>query len=257
MRIQKLVSPESLDEACELIKGKNKILGGGTFLAMTDVLIPTAIDLSKLGLDYIKEEPDGIRIGAYTSLHTLETSEVIEKYYGSAIKEAVKNIVGVQFRNSVTAGAAIYKRFGFSDLLTAFLAAGAELVLHRAGHISIDEFVTDPIKNDILTEIILPLNIVSAASYSMRNSYADYAILNLTYIRTESAHRIAVGARPMRATLARDTMAYLDGGGCNLKEAAEMCSEELVFGSNMRASGEYRRQICKVLTERALVKGGI
>lgn len=259
MRIKQLVIPETLEEAYGYVSAgaKNRILGGTTFLSMTNVNIPTAVDLSKLGLNFICEQTDGVHIGAYTTLHELETSEIIAEHYALAIKDSVRNIVGVQFRNSVTAGAAVYSRYGFSDLLTVFLALNAEIILYKFGRISLEAFIENPQKRDILTEIILPTNIVGAAACSMRNSFADYAILNLAYAKTAISHRMAVGARPGRAALARDTMAYLDNGGSDIEVAAQICADELVFGTNMRAGADYRREICRVLARRLLAKEGV
>ncbi len=37
-------------------------------------------------------------------------------------------------------------------------------------------------------------------------------------------------------------------------EVVEMVTEELIFGSNMRGSAEYRQAICKVLVKRAIME---
>ena len=57
--------------------------------------------------------------------------------------------------------------------------------------------------------------------------------------------RCAVGARPGRAALLR-------GLPADASEAAEYAAEKLSFGSNLRGSEEYRRQICRVLVRRAI-----
>ena len=46
-----------------------------------------------------------------------------------AMRESVKDIVGVQFRNLATVGGSIFGRFGFSDVLTLFMAVGASVEL--------------------------------------------------------------------------------------------------------------------------------
>ena len=56
------------------------------------------------------------------TLRQIEQSEAVKKLCGDGIEEAVRHIVGVQFRNQATVGGSIYGRFGFSDVLTAFLA---------------------------------------------------------------------------------------------------------------------------------------
>ena len=40
----------------------------------------------------------------------------------------------------------------------------------------------------------------------------------------------------------------------NILKASEIACEELVFGSNMRASKEYRKAICKSLVKNALME---
>ena len=56
------------------------------------------------------------------------------------MREAVRSIVGVQFRNLATVGGSIWGRFGFSDVLTLFLALDTRVLLYRAGEISLREF---------------------------------------------------------------------------------------------------------------------
>lgn len=86
-------------------------LGGGR--------IGTAIDLCDL--DSIRETE--ISIGAMTPLRKLENSTILQAYWGNAAQEAIKDIVGVQFRNMATVGGSLWGRFGFSDIIPLFLAA--------------------------------------------------------------------------------------------------------------------------------------
>ena len=53
-------------------------------------------------------------------------------YTHDAVKNAVKDIVGVQFRNMATIGGSIWGRFGFSDVLTVFLAMDSYVELYKA-----------------------------------------------------------------------------------------------------------------------------
>lgn len=90
-------------------------------------------DLSDLGLDTIEETEDFFEIGCMTTLRQLEQHGGLDRYTGGAVKEAVKNIVGVQFRNTATVGGSFYGRYGFSDVLTAFMAMDTYVVCHNAG----------------------------------------------------------------------------------------------------------------------------
>ncbi|MFQ7552525.1 MAG: FAD binding domain-containing protein [Blautia marasmi] len=49
-----------------------------------------------------------------------------------AIRESLRHIVGVQFRNCATVGGSIWGRFGFSDVLTMLLALDTEVELLKA-----------------------------------------------------------------------------------------------------------------------------
>lgn len=79
------------------------------------------MNLTKCGLDYIREDDEQIEIGAMTSYRSVETCDILKKYFNGVIADSVSSIIGTQFRNTVTVGGSVYGRFwffGFSD--TAF-----------------------------------------------------------------------------------------------------------------------------------------
>ena len=123
IRIQNYVKAESLEEAYRLNQNKrNRIIGGMLWLKLSSISVPTAIDLSALGLDRIEETEEEFSIGAMVTLRQLELHEGLNAYAQGAVAKAVHDIVGVQFRNMATVGGSIWGRFGFSDVLTVFLA---------------------------------------------------------------------------------------------------------------------------------------
>ncbi len=93
--------------------------------------VTTAIDLSGLGLDTITETEEEFVIGCMTPLRDLELHEGLHAYTHGAMKESLRHIVGVQFRNCATVGGSIWGRFGFSDVLTMFLALDTEVELFK------------------------------------------------------------------------------------------------------------------------------
>ena len=126
------VRAQSLEEAYALCQKKsNVVLGGMLWLKMQNGNKGTAIDLCDLGLDQIEETPEEYRIGAMVSLRTLETHAGLNELTRGAMAESVKHIVGVQFRNVATVGGSIYGRFGFSDVLTLFMALDAKVELYH------------------------------------------------------------------------------------------------------------------------------
>ena len=137
--IQKYVRAQSLEEAWQLNQSKrNRIVGGMLWLRLGRGSIGTAIDLCDLGLNTIEETEDAFSIGAMTTLRQLEQHEGLNAYCDNAIKNAVKDIVGVQFRNMATLGGSIWGRFGFSDVLTVFLAMGSYVELYKGGIVPLE-----------------------------------------------------------------------------------------------------------------------
>ncbi len=255
--VMNLVQPETLEEAYSILASRknNTVLGGCAFLRMTSKKIGTAIELSKLNLDYVKEVGDYIEIGATTNFRELEINELINRYFNGVLGQAVKDIIGVQFRNVVTIGATVFSKYGFSDLIPALLALDTEVELHKGGRMSLQEFLNRPYEKDILTKIFIKKSHRKAVYKSLRNSVSDYPILNVAVSELDNEWTIVVGARPFRARIAKMASEELAKGNLNdedIDKAAAIAAEELSFGSNMRGSAEYRKAICQVLIKRAI-----
>ena len=149
LKIKNYVKAESLEQAYELNQKRTAcVLGGMVWLKMGNRNIMTAIDLSGLGLDTITETEEAFVIGCMTPLHALETHKELNAYTNSAIRESVRHIVGVQFRNCATVGGSIFGRFGFSDVLTMFLALDTWVELYNGGTIPLAQFASMEKDND-------------------------------------------------------------------------------------------------------------
>ena len=151
MTIREYKRAESLEEAWQLNqKRQNRVLGGMIWLKMENINVGTAIDLSGLGLDMIDETDDSFSIGAMVTLRQLEEHPGLAAYTHGSVKEALRHIVGVQLRNLATVGGSIYSRFGFSDVLTLFLAMDCSVELYKGGIVSLQEYAERPYDRDIL-----------------------------------------------------------------------------------------------------------
>ncbi len=282
LEIAKYVRAESLEEAYDLNQKKgNVILGGMLWLKLQNRRVNTAIDLSGLSLDKIEEIPNdapevrtdngvpgtpdvireaatgcgGYRIGAMATLRQLEKHEGLNRLTEGAVKDCVRDIVGVQFRNLATVGGSLFGRFGFSDVLTLFMAAGAELELYHGGIVTVEEFARMPFDRDILTHVIFPGKEQRIAWQSFRNARTDFSVLNCCVSLEEKETRCCVGARPMKAVCLRDEQGILKDG--ITKESARAfgryVKENVKTGSNLRGSGEYRSMLAETLAKRALL----
>lgn len=257
IEIVNYVKPKSLKEAYELNQKKgNAVIGGMLWLKMQKKRVETAIDLSDLGLDTIEEVQGGYRIGAMVSLRQLEQHEGLNRMTEGAARESVRHIVGVQFRNLATVGGSIFGRYGFSDVLTFFMAVGASVELYQGGTVSIEEFVRIPYDRDILTHVFVPIENMKAVYLSQRNIKTDFPVLTCCAVKTETGLSIAIGARPMPAVCFHDEKGLLASGihEESAKAMGEYVKENLVTGSNLRGSSEYRSLLSSVLVRRSLLQ---
>ena len=171
LNIREYVKVQSLEEAYELNqKRTNKVIGGMLWMKMGSRNIQKAIDLSGLGLDKIEETEEEFRIGCMTTLRDLELHPGLEAYTGGAMKESLRHIVGVQFRNLATVGGSIFGRFGFSDVLTLFLGLDTDVELYKGGIVPLSEFAWSKRDNDILVGLIVKKRPVQIVYQSLRLS---------------------------------------------------------------------------------------
>ena len=259
LQLKQYVKVANLDEAYELNKKKNSVIVGGMhWLKMSKTAYGTAIDLSGLGLDEIVETEETFEIGCMVSLRQLETHTGLNTYTAGVVREAVKDIVGVQFRNTATVGGSIWGRYGFSDVLTVFLAMDTTVVCHKAGEISLKEFATMKADRDILVKLIVKKKPIQIAYLAQRHARTDFPMLTCAVSCVDGKWSASVGARPSRAMLVSDNEMMLSGEVTEEKAKVfgKYVAEQLVFGSTMRGSADYRRQITAVLVRRAIMKAG-
>lgn len=257
LTIKQYVKASSLEEAYELNQKKsNVILGGMLWLKMQKRSVGTAIDLSGLGLDTIEETEEAFRIGAMVTLRQMELHQGLNELTCGGMRESLRHIVGVQFRNMATVGGSVFGRYGFSDVLTLLMAVDAQVELYKRGRISVEEFASLPYDNDILTYIIVPRRPIQAAYLSQRNTKTDFPVLTCCTAKVEGQIRCVIGARPMKAVCLRDKQNILSDG--ITRESAEQfgiyVEETIETGSNLRGSAQYRKKIAGVLAKRALLQ---
>lgn len=256
MTIREYKRAESLEEAWQLNqKRPNRVLGGMIWLKMENINVGTAIDLSGLGLDTIEETDDGFSIGAMVTLRQLELHPGLAAYTDGAVRESVRHIVGVQLRNLATVGGSIYSRFGFSDVLTMFLALNASVELYKGGIVPLAEYAQRPYDRDILVGVLVPKENARFVYQSVRNSQTDFPVLTCAAAKlADGSIRAAIGARPGKAVL------YTAGpeAGETAEEFAARFAAEVKAGikteSNLRGGAEYRRHLAGVLTKRAVCR---
>ncbi|NLO85760.1 MAG: hypothetical protein GX096_10085 [Clostridiales bacterium] len=243
----------SLEEAYTLSQNRsNVVLGGMLWLKQQNRSVGVAIDLCDLGLDTIEEMEGSFSIGAMVTLRQLELDPKLNAYTHGMIAASVASIVGVQFRNVATVGGSIFGRYGFSDVLTAFLGLGASVELQGTGVMPLDDFIQMPHQRDLLVRIILPKGDLRAVYLSQRNTKTDFPVLTCALCSRNGKVSCAIGARPQRAMLALGADGF-DADFTPQSAAAfgDFIAQNISTGTNLRAGAEYRIQLARVLSKRA------
>ena len=242
--IQKYVRAQSLEEAWQLNQNKrSRVLGGMLWLRLGKGSVNTAIDLCDLGLNTIEETEEAFSIGAMATIRDIEMHEGLNTYAAGAIAAAVKDIVGVQFRNMATVGGSIWGRFGFSDVLTVFLALDSYVELYKGGIIPLEQFAKMKKDNDILVRLIVRKTPCKIVYSSVRNQRTDFPVIACAVACMNGQYRASIGARPSRAML----LCSEKGEGF-----AAFVAENAPTEGNMRGSAAYRTHLIRVLVERSM-----
>lgn len=256
LTFERYVRPSTPREAYDLLQENRlaTVVGGMMWLRLADRTSPLGIDLSRCGLDRIEETDGAWRIGAMVTLAQLENHERFQASTCGVFTEAVRDIVGAQFRNLATVGGSLYARMGFSDVVTSLLALDVEVELEGAGVMPIIPFVERGARNDILTHVIVRKHRYQAAFASVRIAATDFSALNAAAACWQGSWHVTVGARPKKATL-------LTGGeriplrrDFSPEELDAVCelAESLDYGSDLRGTAEWRARVAPVLVRRAV-----
>lgn len=259
MKINNYHVAKSVEEAYEVLNqnASNLILAGGAWLRMSTKEVDTAVDLSKCGLGEIVETKDAFEIGAMVTLREVEKHAGLLNHFSGVFNKSVNTIMGVAIRNLATIGGSVAGRYAFSDLLTPLLVFDTEVEFFDRGRMTLEDFLVSKGKHqDILTKIIIKKENGVAYYHTMKKTGLDFAVVNVAISKKDNQFKIAVGARPSVAVLAKEAMAYINAQEVVneevILETAKKASEELKFGSNQRASGEYREQLASVYVKRGL-----
>lgn len=272
---------KTIEEASNLLRelGEGaKIMNGGTDLIppMNDgVLYPEyLIDIKGIpGLDYLEyDETKGLKIGALTKLRSIELSDIVNEKNPS-IAQAAKYVASTQVRAKGTMAGNICNASPSCDTAPILIAQKAEALVYRQENtlkVPVGEFFkgvkkTILEKGEIVTGIIVPpLAADEYAAYikhSVRKAM-DLAIVGVAvWLKMDGWKcldcRIALGAvtvTPIRAPKAEAVLIGREITDELLEEAGIAAMNSCKPISDVRASAEYRYDMVRVFTKRAVKK---
>jgi len=271
--------PGTLDEALKLLKQHGddaKVLSGGmSLLPMLKLRLASfehLVDINRIpGLDYIKEKGGNLCIGAMTRQATLERSDLIKSKY-PIIADAVPLIADPLVRNRGTIGGNVANGDPGNDQPAIMIALGATYVAQGSKErtIAANQFYkglydTALARNEILTEIRIPTPPArSGGAYTkLKRKTGDFAVAAAAVQVTlgkngaiESA-RIALTNAGLTPVEAVDAAKYLAGkmpDDKTIMEAAKMAAAKSSPSADRKGSVEYKKEMARVLTARALKK---
>ena len=255
MKVNEYYRASSLEDAYQKLQEdpRNVILAGGLWIKKMGQNYNALIDISTLGLNKISETKDEVVVGSMTTQRDFENSDVVRKLFNDAIAFSVREVMGVNFRNLATIGGSIMGRYPFSDVICGLLPYDVTLEFYPKNSMSLEDYLNYKGKlNAILIAIHIKKGNGKGFYKKVKTTALDFPIVNIAVAKVNGKYRIAVGARPMVASLCEHAMEYINVIGTDYNEAADRAVRELMFLDNKDASKEYRMDLVRVYVRRGL-----
>ena len=271
----------SIEEAVGLLDqhGEDaKILAGGQSLiplirfrlARPSVLV----DINRVpGLEYVQEADGTLHIGTMTREAELDSSSLIRNRY-PILYDTSTMVADPVVRNWATVGGNLAHADPANDHPATMLALGARiLAVGPAGEreLPIESFFTDiPFEtalhsNEMLKEIRVPAPVQGSggAYFKLERKVGDYAIAGVAaYITLDGSGNVSyagigltnVGQVPIKARAAEQSLLGKPLDDASIHQAADLAAAASQPTSDTRGPAEYKRDMVRTLTVRALRK---
>lgn len=273
-------TPQTLEEAVALLGkhgGEAKVLSGGQSLIPLMKLRLAApgylVDINRIpGLQYIKEVDGSLRIGALTREADLEASDLVRSKY-PLLFDTAGVIADPLVRNMATVCGNLAHGDPANDHPATMLALEAEVVaVGPKGQRTIPVasfftglFTTALAPDEVLTEIRIPAPAPrSGGAYlKMERKVGDFATAAVAAQVTLDGGGVCqrvgigltnVGPTPIKAGRAEGFLRGKRPDAAAIKQAAQLAAEASQPSSNLRGPAEYKRDLVRVLTARALTR---
>lgn len=271
------VAARSLEHAFESLDsmpGEAKVLAGGQSLTpMLNFRLAhpaMLVDINRIpGLDAIREDDGGLRIGAMARHRAVETSKVIAKKF-PILTSAAEHVGHLAIRNRGTFGGSIAHADPAAEWPMIALLLDAELEAKSAKGtrmIAAKDFFTTFLSTaladgEILTDVRLPgLPAKTGWGFEeLSRRPGDFALAAVAVTVTLDGKacrevRIAmagVGPTPLRASAAEAMLRGKTLDAAVLAEAGKQAAAAADPSNDVHASADFRRHLVSVLTARAL-----
>jgi carbon-monoxide dehydrogenase medium subunit len=279
MKEFELFEPKSTIEACRILakfKGRARVLAGGTDLLVElksgRLNLPAVVNLKGIkGLNKISfTQKQGIRIGALVTWTQLLNSEPVSRHY-PLLRRSAETLGSVQIRNVATLAGNLTHASPAANGPIPLLIYEADCVIQDpkgSRVIPIEKMFAGVQKNtlrkdEVLTEIRIPTPRPGAKGtyykFALRKAM-DLAVVGVgVLVMSKNGSfddvRIAlgsVGPKPFRAKRAEKILSGKVIEDQLIRQAGEVAAAECAPITDIRASKEYRIELVKELTYRAI-----
>jgi carbon-monoxide dehydrogenase medium subunit len=271
-------SPRTVDEAIALLQKlgpEAKLLSGGqSLIPMMKLRLVSPehiVDINRIpGLDYISEADGHLRIGALAREHELESSDAVKSKF-PILNDTAKVIADPLVRSQATICGNLAHGDPANDHPATMLALGATVVAtgpNGQREIAIDDFfpglfTTALEPEEILTEIKIPFPPPrSGGAYlKLERKVGDFATAGVAVqialdeagaCKSAGIGLTNVGMTPIKAKQAEASLVGKQLDDATIQQAAELAASASEPMDDLRGSAEYKRDLVRVLTARAL-----
>ena len=266
LNLNEIHKPTTLADALTLLQqpGTVALAGGTQLLADKRRDVRAVVDLSALGLAYIREANGAVAIGAMTTLAQITESPILRALANGVIAQAAHHSASSILRNQATiAGTLISEPNGVLAVALLALDARVTIVSKEAHTIALAEFlsVRATLPGALVTEIAVPMTNPRASLQTVARTPSDKPIVCVVAsarIEKDIARdvRIALGGVGDIALRASAAEQALEGQTLNdavLENAVGALGRTpLQPRGDFRGSAEYRKEMALVLTRRAV-----
>ena len=256
--IREYHTPGTVEEALSLLQREGAFLvAGGTDVTVhhgeeTEILV----DITRIGLNEIRRDEQGVHIGAAATMFDLTASEIIASVADGILSEAAESFISRQIRHAATLGGNLSHSSPAADLPPPLLALDATVHIRRD-----DGDAENALEGGLLTAVTIPDPEGRRGCFlKVGRTSEDLALVNAGVslrIRDGTCRdvRIAlgsVGPAPMRVPDAESVVEGSEPSAALLEEAAAKVTENVEPRDDHRAGAAYRRQVSGVLARRGL-----
>jgi carbon-monoxide dehydrogenase medium subunit len=268
--------PERLNDALDTLAelgGRAKVLAGGqSLLPMLSMRIAAPehlVDINRLAeLGYVRSDPAGVQVGALARHAAVERdSDAFE--IQPLLRQALRHVAHPTIRNRGTTVGSLAHADPSGELTAVLALTGGSVTLATSSgrrELAAAEFFVGLLESavapgELAIEAFFPAFApgtgTAFAEIARRNG--DYALCGVAAAVTRGGDGLVMAARTAYISMSPVpvviTMADCDGdpeAASSWRAAAEQAADQLKPETDLHASADYRRQLARVLTGRAL-----